>query len=1555
MVKRMKVFLSASLTAVMVFFSVPILPAEVYALSFGTSSGSTLLNRLSSSTEVVVDPGLTLSEAGNLDGATVVINNCSSGDTLNFTNQNGISGSYNSTNGKLTLSGSATYANYQTALRSVTFSTSSSDRTDRAISFSIGTAVYSSYTEHFYEYISGSFTWTEAKSAAAGRNYLGRTGYLATITSAVENEFIKAKLGSDAWIGASDDWQEIKNSSGQSIYSSQASAEGNWYWVTGPDSGTQFSQYNLTPAAINSRYMNWNGSEPNNSGSNEHYGEIYVGGSSQGKWNDLPNSSRLGYVVEYGGYSGEAAISASKTITIYTVPDVPTSVSASAGNQQATISFLAPANNGGSAITQYRVTSNTGGFSATGTGSPITVTGLVEGTSYTFTVTATNSVGTGSASAASNSVTPYTLKRVTYTSTSDASGSVPVDSISYIPGSIVTVQGNTGTLARTGYSFAGWSNGSTTYQAGNTFSISDNITLAALWTARTDTPYKIMHYLMPVDGTAHVVDEALTESLTGTTASFVSTTGHVKDITGFTRNKSLGTSSTTLAADGSTVLSIYYDRVEYAVRFNDFDGQEIVTQKVRYGADATSPTQPSRTGYDFSSWNGTYTAITGDTVITAVYTPKTDTTYKVEHYLQTLDGSAYSLQETESLKGTTDTTAYAVAKSYTGFHENSSAQGRIASGSISGTGSAILKIYYDRDIYTVKFDPDNGSASTEQTIRFQADASPPAAPLKTGYTFSSWSGTYTNITSDRTITASYTANTNTAYQVDYYLQDITGDGYALANSASYPQLVGKINLTGTTLSEVTAPEPYFAGFSENTSHGSRVVQGSIQPDDSLVLKRYYDRLTYTVEFFDRDNQLLKSEVVRYGGSATPPEPPAEDGYDFSQWDGSYTEVKSELDLDASYTPHTDTPYYINYYLQDVTGDGYTLANSSTYSQIEGLTSLLGTTDSTATAPTPSFAGFTENTTTINRLVVEKIAGDGSLILKRYYDRIPVTITYLDYDGTTLKTEPLRYGGSSSSAPTDPTRTGYTFDSWVGNQANLTSDSTVRAAYAPNRDTAYLVRHYQEKVDGTGYDLVDTDSKQGITDTLATASPDTFTGFSYESSKSSASGNINADGSRVLSLYYDRDLFTVAFVDYNAAALSLYSVRYGADSPVPAAPTRVGYTFSSWNGTKTNIQSDQTVTAIYTANTNTAYQVEHYLQNLNGDEYLLTDTDAFTGTTDTIARANIRTYTGFVENLTQSSRLPTGTLAADGSLVLKRYYDRKLYTVSFEIDNALSKSESVRFLGSATPPETRKSRYSFSGWRGSWTNITANQVVTGTYTLMPVPVEFSELTVMTIMNPTGSSNLSPGQNTLPEVKPAVLEPQSIQLIQVPEAWRLDATGVSIYLQQTQISTKPQPQQQTDPILQAAESSLNQANYRLLDTYNLELYKVITSSNGAKTETLIPNSDLLGNITVRIPVPAELYDLRGLTIVFISDTGQVALLPTSRITVNGQDYLEFANNHFSYYGIIAQGRSSRAGPITIRDIPATGEPDHFVLGLVFIGISLLLLAWLTIKPLYSHTQS
>jgi hypothetical protein len=110
-----------------------------------------------------------------------------------------------------------------------------------------------------------------------------------------------------------------------------------------------------------------------------------------------------------------AATTAPQTFAVNAIaPDAPTGAVGTAGDGQVSVAFTAPASTGGSAILDYTVTSSPGGFTKTGTGSPLTVTGLSNGTAYTFSVTARNASGPSTASTASTAVTPKGAQTITF-------------------------------------------------------------------------------------------------------------------------------------------------------------------------------------------------------------------------------------------------------------------------------------------------------------------------------------------------------------------------------------------------------------------------------------------------------------------------------------------------------------------------------------------------------------------------------------------------------------------------------------------------------------------------------------------------------------------------------------------------------------------------------------------------------------------------------------------------------------------------------------------------------------------------------------------------------------------------------------------------------------------------------------------------------------------------------------------------------------------------------------------------------------------------------------
>ena len=165
-------------------------------------------------TATTVDPNLTITSNGNITGFRVQISQTyTSGDVLDYTGTlpTGITQSWNSTTGVLSFNGTTSAANWQTLLRTVRFKSTSTTcyANLRRVTFVAGTVYYNPLTEHYYEYVAGNTTWTNAYTVSSAKSYFGRAGYLATILSEAENNFIWKLMSSDAWFGASDDYGYI--------------------------------------------------------------------------------------------------------------------------------------------------------------------------------------------------------------------------------------------------------------------------------------------------------------------------------------------------------------------------------------------------------------------------------------------------------------------------------------------------------------------------------------------------------------------------------------------------------------------------------------------------------------------------------------------------------------------------------------------------------------------------------------------------------------------------------------------------------------------------------------------------------------------------------------------------------------------------------------------------------------------------------------------------------------------------------------------------------------------------------------------------------------------------------------------------------------------------------------------------------------------------------------------------------------------------------------------------------------------------------------------------
>lgn len=206
--------------------------------------------------------------------------------------------------------------------------------------------------------------------------------------------------------------------------------------------------------------------------------------------------------------------------------------------------------------------------------------------------------------------------------------------------------------------------------------------------------------------------------------------------------------------------------------------------------------------------------------------------------------------------------------------------------------------------------------------------------------------------------------------------------------------------------------------------------------------------------------------------------------------------------------------------------------------------------------------------------------------------------------------------------------------------------------------------------------------------------------------------------------YEKTLYTVTYTD-GVGNETIFAddvhnnVAYGSTIPgfTSGTPTREGYNFNSWkwyNSTDTAYESEITpapttmpaynlvAVAQWIPATDTNYIVEHYLQNLTGDGYTKQETETKTGTTGATATATPKTYPGFTCDESVEGTIKSGTIAANGSLVLKLYYTRNTYTVTFKdgANEAVFKDETQQVeYGKAIPSHADPVRpgYNFTGW------------------------------------------------------------------------------------------------------------------------------------------------------------------------------------------------------------------------------------------------------------------
>ena len=646
-----------------------------------------------------------------------------------------------------------------------------------------------------------------------------------------------------------------------------------------------------------------------------------------------------------------------------------------------------------------------------------------------------------------------------------------------------------------------------------------------------------------------------------------------------------------------------------------------------------------------------------------------------------------------------------------------------------------VSLYWDnlRDGYVIVPVTNGGTYIPLINKKYEAPVTAPADPVKQGYVFAGWY-------SDEELTTSYTfpatmpdkdayvyakwdPATDTAYTVEHYQEQFQSGEYELVETEAF---------TGTTDSYVTPEVKYYTGFNAPAAQELKIL-----PDGSAVLRYYYSLQRHNVTFSYGD--VAGNDVayeLKYGAEVVAPVFYAE-GYTFTGWtvDGTtavepITEVGTQdVTYRAMWAKNPDTGYRVEYYAQQPDGR-YTLQHMF---EAEAFTGTVVTEEYLRSVAvdgekTADEAYMQEGAVVADNMTVKGIActeaeidGSGKTVIKINYKRTTNSVTFdMGYDGGENVVKFLLHG-AEVIAPQGLSRTGYTFAGWsLDGKTAVTPVETMGAEsityVALWNANKYTVKFHpgSDLAQGTMSDAALTyDKAQSLTKNAFTRSGYDFAGWALQEgggvkyADQASVKNLTAENGAVVNLYavWTPAVYTITYNNTDGATHSNtanYTVESKTITLTDAA--KVGYTFGGWysnsacTGTAvTKIAAgstgNKTLYAKWIPNTDTAYKVEHYQQQLDGS-YKLTATDDLTGTTDSTATPARKSYIGFTAPAAQSVKIK-----ADGSLVVVYKYSRNSYTITFDAAGGTVEPASItaKYGAAITLPTPAREGYGFGGW------------------------------------------------------------------------------------------------------------------------------------------------------------------------------------------------------------------------------------------------------------------
>ena len=754
------------------------------------------------------------------------------------------------------------------------------------------------------------------------------------------------------------------------------------------------------------------------------------------------------------------------------------------------------------------------------------------------------------------------------------------------------------TPTQAGYTFVGWYTdlelkNEVKLNADNTYTPTSNITLYAKWTANTNTKYTVKHYKQNIDGTYPSVPSE-EEVKYGTTKE--TTNADPKTYKGFTtpakQNKEI-------LANGTTIIEYKYVRDLSTLTINPNGGT--------YSKDLNIE----------QAYESTYV------VDNANITPP-------KGYTVTYNANG----------GTTEVGSEVSTKTFEGWV-------------LTGGGKFV------GNTYTFGTKDEEGTL----TANYKNNSISLTTAKKVGYTFTGWyldsnctqalvlnaDGTYTP-QKDITIYAGWSANQVT-YKVYRYLENANNENYTLYGDVIEGKAAAGstlILLTEANKNQIANTKYVGANLTGGTlGVGTSITTTTVAPDGTTNIYLYYDRNEYTLTLEKNEyiETVTGAGTYKWGATVAINATVKTNitGYNASVWDkwtltegngvtvpttikGNIVMTAGNITIVANAVKGTPITYSVVYNGSGATG-GTTASSTHTYDKAQNLTANGYKKEYTVTF-NYNYSGSTNTVATYKYDFVNWKDSNNNT----YLDKASV-INLAKTSGAIVTLNANWQEGENDPLPSAK-RTGYGLAGWYTDKectdANKVGDPG--ASYKVNANTTlyakweegqveYTVKYYIQNIEGTGYDLKDTEIKAGKTGTTTNATPKTYVGFTTPEEKTAT---IAADSSTVIEYYYTRNSYTLTLAknehvkevsatgEVSGITNTSKSYKYGENIDLSATLNDIAgytYTFVNWASNNTSLvanttQKDAKITmpagnVTLTANGSRTIQNYTITYNLNG--------------------------------------------------------------------------------------------------------------------------------------------------------------------------------------------------------------------------------------------------------------------------------------------------------------------------------------------------------------------